>query len=133
MTTATDVRARLGKAWIKAGREIERLTYRAQIAQPKLLGPAIRGPLVQLYRADDDFTTEVAFVNYLTFYLLDADIGITVTVTAYDRNGKRLGSGRSTNCWARRSIAMASSPSKPPMTLLPPTPSPSSDRRRRSS
>jgi len=94
MTAATDVRARLGKAWIKAGREIERLTYRAKIAQPKLLGPAIRGPLVQLYRADGDFTTEVAFVNYLTFYLLDADIGITVTVTAYDRNGKRLGSGR---------------------------------------
>jgi len=94
MTAATDVRARLGKAWIKAGREIERLTYRAKIARPKLLGPAIRGPLVQLYRADADFTTEVAFVNYLTFYLLDADIGITVTVTAYDRNGKRLGSGR---------------------------------------
>jgi len=91
MTSATDVRARLGKAWIKAGREIERLTYRAKIAQPKLLGPAIRGPLVQLYRADADFTTEVAFVNYLTFYLLDADIGITVTVTAYDRNGQRLG------------------------------------------
>jgi hypothetical protein len=94
MTTATDLRVRLGKAWIKAGREIERLTYRAKIAQPKLLGPAIRGPLVQLYRADADFTTEVAFVNYLTFYLLDADIGITVTVTAYDRNGKRLGNGR---------------------------------------
>ena len=91
MTTATDVRVRLGKAWIKAGRELERLTYRAKIAQPKLLGPAIRGPLVQLYRDDADFTTEVAFVNYLTFYLLDADIGITVTVTAYDRNGKRLG------------------------------------------
>ena len=94
MTTATDLRVRLGKAWIKAGREIERLAYRAQIAQPKLLGPAIRGPLVQLYRADADFTTEVGFVNYLTFYLLDADIGITVTVTAYDRSGKRLGSGR---------------------------------------
>jgi hypothetical protein len=94
MTTATDVRARLGKVWIKAGRELERLTYRAKIAQPKLLGPAIRGPLVQLYRADADFTTEVGFVNYLTFYLLDTDIGITVTVTAYDRNGKRLGSGR---------------------------------------
>ena len=94
MTAVHDLRVRLGKAWIKAGREIERLTYRAQIAQPKLLGPAIRGPLVQLYRADDDFTAEVAFVNYLTFYLLDADIGITVTVTAYDRNGKRLGSGR---------------------------------------
>ncbi len=94
MTTATDLRARLGKAWINAGREIERLTYRAKIAQPKLLGPAIRGPLVQLYRADADFTTEVGFVNYLTFYLLDADIGITVAVTAYDRNGKRLGSGR---------------------------------------
>jgi hypothetical protein len=94
MTAATHLRARLGKAWIKAGRELERLTYRAKIAQPKLLGPAIRGPLVQLYRADADFTTEVGFVNYLTFYLLDADIGITVTVTAYDRNGKRLGSGR---------------------------------------
>ena len=94
MTAATDLRVRLGKAWIKTGRELERLTYRAKIAQPKLLGPAIRGPLVQLYRADADFTTEVAFVNYLTFYLLDADIGITVAVTAYDRNGKRLGSGR---------------------------------------
>ena len=94
MTAVHDLRVRLGKAWIKAGREIERLTYRAHIAQPKLLGPAVRGPLVQLYRADADFTTEVAFVNYLTFYLLDADIGITVTVTAYDRNGKRLGSGR---------------------------------------
>jgi hypothetical protein len=94
MRTATDLRARLGKAWIKAGREVERLTYRAKIAQPKLLGPAIRGPLVQLYRADADFTTEVGFVNYLTFYLLDADIGIIVTLTAYDRNGKRLGSGR---------------------------------------
>jgi hypothetical protein len=94
MTAATELRARLGKAWIKAGRELERLTYRAKIAQPKLLGPAIRGPLVQLYRADADFTTEVGFVNYLTFYLLDADIGITVTVTAYDCNGKRLGSGR---------------------------------------
>jgi hypothetical protein len=94
MTAPTDFRARLGEAWIKAEREIERLAYRAQIAQPKLLGPAIRGPLVQLYRADADFTTEVSFVNYLTFYLLDADIGITITVTAYDRNGKRLGSGR---------------------------------------
>jgi len=94
MTTATDLRARLGKAWIKAGRELERLSYRAKIAQPKLLGPAIRGPLVQLYRADGDFTTEVAFVNYLTFYLPDVDIGITVTVTAYDRSGRRLGSGR---------------------------------------
>src|SRR5262249_60740701 len=67
---------------------------RAKIAQPKLLGPAIRAPLVQLYRADAEFTTEIGFVNYLTFYLLDADVGITVTVTAYDRNGKRLGSGR---------------------------------------
>jgi hypothetical protein len=94
MIAATGLRVRLGKAWIKAGRELERLTYRAKIAQPKLLGPAIRAPLVQLYRADDDFTTEIGFVNYLTFYLLDADVGITVTVTAYDRNGKRLGSGR---------------------------------------
>jgi len=94
MTAATDLRVRLGKAWVKAGRELERLGYRAKIAQPKLLGPAIRGPLVQLYRADADFTTEVAFVNYLTFYLLDADIGITVIATAYDRSGKRLGSGR---------------------------------------
>jgi hypothetical protein len=94
MTAARDLRVRFGKAWIKAGREIERLTYRARIAQPKLLGPAVRGPLVQLYRADADFTTEVGFVNFLTFYLLDADIGITVTATAYDRNGRRLGSGR---------------------------------------
>jgi len=94
MIGAGDLCLRLGKAWIKATREVERLTYRAKIAQPKLLGPAIKGPLVQLYRADTDFTTEVGFVNYLTFYLLDADIGITVTVTAYERNGKRLGSGR---------------------------------------
>jgi hypothetical protein len=94
MTAATDLRARLGKAWIKAGREIERLTYRARIARPKLLGPAIRGPLVQLYRADADFDTEVSFVNYLSFYLLDEDLAITVTVTAYDRNGRRLGNGR---------------------------------------
>jgi hypothetical protein len=94
MIAATDLRARLGKAWIKAGREIERLTYRAKIARPQLLGPAIRGPLVQLYRADADFDTEVSFVNYLSFYLLDADLAITVTVTAYDRNGRRLGSGR---------------------------------------
>ncbi|HUL10429.1 MAG TPA: hypothetical protein VLV76_29140 [Candidatus Acidoferrum sp.] len=89
-----DLRARLGDAWVDAGRELERWAFRAHIAQPKLLGPAIRGPLVQLYRADADFTTEVGFVNYLTFYLLDADIGITVTVTAYDRDGRRLGRGR---------------------------------------
>jgi hypothetical protein len=94
MIAPTDLRARLGKAWIKAGREIERLTYRARIARPKLLGPAIRGPLVQLYRADASFDTEVSFVNYLSFYLLDEDLAITVTVTAYDRNGRRLGSGR---------------------------------------
>jgi hypothetical protein len=94
MTAAADLRVRFGKAWIEVAREIERLSYRVKIAHPKLLGPAIRGPLVQLYRADADFTTEVSFVNYLTFYLLDADISITVTVTAYDRNGKRLGSGR---------------------------------------
>jgi len=94
MTGAHDLRARLGNAWIEAGRELERLAFRAQIARPKLLGPAIRGPLVQLYRADSDFTTEVGFVNYLTFYLLGADIDITVTVTAYDRDGRRLGRGR---------------------------------------
>jgi hypothetical protein len=94
MIAATGLRARLGKAWVKAGREIERLTYRARIAQPRLLGPAIRGPLVQLYRADADFDTEVSFINYLSFYLLDEDLAITVTVTAYDRNGQRLGSGR---------------------------------------
>jgi hypothetical protein len=94
MTAATELRARLGKAWIKAGREIERLTYRAKIARPTLLGPAIRGPLVQLYRADADFDTEVSFVNYLSFYLLDEDLAITVTVTAYDRDGRRLGNGR---------------------------------------
>jgi hypothetical protein len=94
MIAPTDLRARLGKAWIKAGREIERLTYRARIARPKLLGPAIRGPLVQLYRADAAFDTEVSFVNYLSFYLLDENLAITVTVTAYDRNGRRLGSGR---------------------------------------
>ena len=63
MIGATDLRVRLGKAWIQAGREIERLTYRAKIAQPRLLGPAIRGPLVQLYRADAAFDTEVSFIN----------------------------------------------------------------------
>jgi hypothetical protein len=94
MIGATDIRVRLGKAWIQAGREIERLTYRAKIAQPGLLGPAIRGPLVQLYRADAAFDTEVSFINYLSFYLLDEDLAITVTVTAYDRGGRRLGSGR---------------------------------------
>ena len=94
MIGATDIRVRLGKAWIQAGREIERLTYRAKIAQPRLLGPAIRGPLVQLYRADAAFDTEVSFINYLSFYLLDEDLAITVTVTAYDRGGRKLGSGR---------------------------------------
>lgn len=94
MIGATDLRLRLGKAWIKAQREVERLAYRAKIAQPKLLGPAIKGPLVQLYRADADFDTEVSFVNYLSFYLGDEDLAITVTVAAYDRNGRRLGSGR---------------------------------------
>jgi len=94
MTAAADIRARLGKAWIMAGREIERLTYRAKIAQPNLLGPAIRGPLVQLYRADAQFDTEVSFINYLSFYLVGEDLAITATITAYDRNGRRLGSGR---------------------------------------
>ncbi len=94
MIAATDLRARLGKAWIKAGREVERLTFRAKIARPRLLGPAIKGPLAQLYRADADFDTEVSFVNYLSFYLPGEDLAITVTVTAYDRDGRRLGSGR---------------------------------------
>jgi hypothetical protein len=89
-----DIRVRLGKAWIKATREVERLTERARIARPQLLGPAIKGPLAQLYRADEDFTTEVSFVNFLSFYLPDEDVAIGVTVTAYDRAGRRLGSGR---------------------------------------
>lgn len=94
MSAATDLRLRLGKAWIKAQREVERLTYRAKIAQPKLLGPAIRGPLVQLYRSDRDFATEVSFVNYLSFYLPGEELGIAYTLTAYDSAGRKLGSGR---------------------------------------
>ena len=94
MSAATDLRLRLGKAWIKAQREVERLTYRAKIAQPRLLGPAIRGPLVQLYRCDRDFATEVSFVNYLSFYLPGEELGIAYTLTAYDREGRKLGSGR---------------------------------------
>jgi hypothetical protein len=93
MIGAGDIRARLGTAWIKAAREVERLTYRAKIARPRLLGPAIKGPLAQLYRADADFDTEISFVNYLSFYLPGEDLAITVTVTAYDRSGRRLGSG----------------------------------------
>src|SRR5215470_7325235 len=94
MTTATDVRAWLGKAWINASRELERLNYRAKIAYPALLGPAIKGPLVQLYRADADFSVEVSFVNYLSFYVTGEQIGITAIFTAYDSRGQRLGSGR---------------------------------------
>ena len=87
-----------------------------------------------VYRADADFTTEVAFVNYLTFYLLDADIGITVIATAYDRSGKRLGSGRhrvgrkqalqrplAELVGAARRPRPVWSPSRPSMTRLPST------------
>ena len=88
------MRAALGNAWVQAGRGIERLAERARIAKPQLLGPAIRGPLVQLYRGDEAFATEVNFVNYLSFYLPDEDLAIDFKVTAYDRNGARIGTGR---------------------------------------
>jgi len=94
MSAAADMRAMLGYAWVQAGRGAAGLVERARIARPKLLGPAIRGPLVQLYRADAAFATDVNFVNYLSFYLPDEDLAIDFKVTAYDRQGKRLGSGR---------------------------------------
>lgn len=94
MSAAADLRMRLGRAWIKAEREIERLAYKAKSAQPKLLGPAIRGPMVQLYRADEEFTTEVGFINYLSYFLPGEALAIAFTLTAYDRQGRRLGSGR---------------------------------------
>jgi hypothetical protein len=94
MSAATDVRALLGYAWVQAGRGAASLAERARIARPRLLGPAIRGPLVQLYRSDEAFATEVNLVNYLSFYLPGEDLAIDFTVTAYDRDGRRLGSGR---------------------------------------
>jgi len=94
MNIAADLRVRLSRAWIKAEREIERLAYKAKIARPKLLGPAIRGPMVQLYREDADFTTEVGFINYLSYYLPGEKLAISFTLTAYDRQGRKLGSGR---------------------------------------
>ena len=100
MSAAVDLRGRLGKAWISAAREVGRLAQRAKVTRPRLLGLPIKGPLVQLYRSDAEFDTEVSFVNYLSFYLLDEDLSITVTVTAYDREGRRLGRGR--HCIGRR-------------------------------
>ena len=94
MSAAVDLRGRLGKVWISAAREVGRLAHRAKVSRPRLLGLPIKGPLVQLYRSDAEFDTEVSFVNYLSFYLLDEDVSIAVTVTAYDRDGRRLGRGR---------------------------------------
>jgi hypothetical protein len=102
------MRGQIGEGWVQLGRGVEKLVQRAKAARPDWLGPAIRQPLVQLYRDDDTLCTEVSLINFLSFYLPGENLAITYRLTAYDRDGVRLGSNRvrvGSHCIVQRRLA----------------------------
>ena len=61
---------------------------------PWLLGSPIKNGMVQLYRNDSDFRTIVSIPHHLSFLAPDSNVGIEYRVTAYGKDGRKIGTAK---------------------------------------
>lgn len=81
------------RAVMSAHARLTRFRVEAQRRFPRWLGLPALGPYVQLYREDALFRTQISVFNYYSTFYPKYDVRLEYQVTAFDRHGKRLGTG----------------------------------------
>lgn len=81
------------RAVMSAHARLTRLRVEVQRRFPRWLGLPALGPYVQLYREDALFRTQISVFNYYSTFFPKYDVRLVYQVTAFDRHGKRLGTG----------------------------------------
>lgn len=82
------------RAVMSAHARLTRLRVEAQRRFPRWLGLPALGPYVQLYREDALFKTQISVFNYYSTFYPKYEVRLEYQVTAFDRHGKRLGTGQ---------------------------------------
>jgi len=77
-----------------ARRQLSGTVRRCKKMAPWLLGSPIKNGMVQLYRNDGDFRTIVSIPHHLSFLAPDSNVGIEYRVTAYRRDGRKVGTAK---------------------------------------
>ena len=84
----------ISSSWERGQEKFLNLRSRAHFLAPTVLGMPIRGPLIQFYRNDDTFETELSLVNYMSYFSPDEAVTQAYSLTVYNREGKSLASAQ---------------------------------------
>src|SRR3546814_252156 len=79
---------------VSAHARLTRFRVAAQQRFPRWFGLPTLGPYVQLYCENAFFKTQISIFNYYSTFYPECDVRLEYQVTAFDRNGRKLGTGK---------------------------------------